>query len=244
MQTKSIDTIVREELLNKGFPIHYYMPFLHYALKCLENLSHDFNFGPNVREVMITPESYDRVVIPDTAIDPIDVFGLYGGTRKSFKYNEALSMIYNLEGTTKIPYTEGGGSTMPEYNNAGSSMPLSKVEGSNNYPTVFYPSDNYQYEYNIDLENSEIVLNPGHGLTSVGLRYLASGVSTSTANLAHPYAVPCIISWIDWQHIKYGNYPQSMAALREQAFWNERRKLRSKMSPLSIDEITQILINS
>jgi hypothetical protein len=239
MQTKTINIIVRESLLNKGYPIHYYLPFLHHAKVCLENLSLDHNFGLNVKELIYDVSSYDRVEISNDCIDIISVFGIYGGEMRTFLRNTKLTKIYNEISTVKYPWTETT-NTLPEYSDLSSSSVLANT-ASSELPTVFFPSGGGKYEYNVDYENSEVILKPGHGLSTVYMRYLSSVVSTSAANLVNLYAVPVIHAYIEWMMAKSDGSPQSKVALLEDAYYNQKRILRGRMNPLSIEEMYKIL---
>jgi hypothetical protein len=242
MQTKTINIVVRESLLNKGYPIHYYMPFLHHAKTCLEQLSFDHNFGGNVKEVEYDITSYDRVTLTSACIDVIGVFGLYGGEMRTFLRNSKLTKVYNEVSAVKYPWTETS-NTLPEYSDLNTSSVLANTSSSE-LPTVFFPSGGGTYEYNVDLENSEVILKPGHGLESVYVRFLATGVSTSAVNVVHPYAVPTIQSYIEWMMAKSDGSPQSKVALLEDAYYNQKRVLRSRMNPLSIEEMYKILVEN
>jgi hypothetical protein len=242
MQTNTLNSIVREALLDRQLSLHYYLPFLHHGLRCLRTLSESYDFGGNVKEEKLTLNSYDRIGIPATAIDVIDIFGLYGDQRKQFTYNGGLTNIYNLDGATKISYVEKV-STMPEYIGDPGSLPLEQT-GHSEYPTIFYPSSDHKYEYNIDNENSEIVIKVDHGLTDIYVRYLASGVSTSSANLVHPYAIDSLLAFMDWKFSTTDGSPQSKVYELKQHYADERRNLAAKMNPLSIQQIAEILKNA
>jgi len=242
MQTKTINIVVRESLLNKGYPIHYYLPFLHHAKTCLENLALDHNFGSNVKEVKYDITSYDRVTLTSACIDVIGVFGLYGGEMKTFLRNSKLTKVYNEISAVKYPWDEAG-STLPEYSDMNTSSILGNTSAYD-LPTVFFPSGSGTYEYNVDLENSEVILKPGHGLTSVYVRWLAGAVSVSAVNVVHPNAVPTIHSYIEWMVAKSDGSPQSKVALLDDAYYNQKRILRGRMNPLSIEEMYKILVEN
>lgn len=240
MKTKTLNVLVREALADNGYPIHFYLNYLHHGIRCLENLALDFDFGPNVKELNIATLSYDRVTLPADCIDVIGVFGIYGGQRKDFLRNNSLTKIYNEISSVKYPYTEDA-STLPEYDNLIDSTPLGQTS-ANEMVTVLYPGGKPTYEYNVDTEHSELILGPGHGLTSIYLRYLAPVVSTSTANTVHPYAVDVIHAYINWKIAKADGSAQSKVAVLKDEYYNQKRIMRGQMSGLSIEQLYQILL--
>jgi len=243
MQTKTVDILVREAINSMGLTIHYYVPLLHYALRGLESLSQDFDFGTNVKELKRTVTSYNRIDTPSDLVDIIGVYGRYGDKLKSFHYTDNITKLYNLDGATKIPYPEDE-STMPDFIDAKSSRIL-PFTSSNEFPTVIYPSDDFKYEYAVDTENSEIILGNGHLVSDVYIRYLTTNVSTSNANTVHPYAVDILHAYIEYMYYK-GNQssPQSKVALKKAEYYNEERLARGRFNGLSYNEIMQILYNS
>lgn len=234
MQVKSLNIVVRESLMDRGYPIHFYLPFLHHALTSLEKLSFDHNFGANVKEVELTITN-NRVILPLDCIEVFQVFGLYGSERKSLLLNDRITTI---EDTYKLDE-----STLPNYVNAVSSTILEPTI-ANEYPTVYYPDKAVDYDYNVDLDKGELILGLRSNLDSVFIRYLTSSVSKTTANLIHPYAVPTIKSYIDWMVSRSDGSPQSKVSLLEAAYYNEKRLLRSRLNPLSVGELYEILVKN
>lgn len=242
MKTKTVNILVREKLLSLRYPIHYYLPVLHYALTCLDELSQYHNFGGNVKELKITATNYGRVVLPSDVVDVIDVYALVAGERKDFKYNSDLTIIQKFSGVTPVPWLETD-TSLPEYNETGSSALLEQTS-SYEYPTIFYPSDQVDYEYNIDLANSQVVLGPRVDTTEIYVRYLSSGASGTVVNLVHPYAVAAIHAYIDYQISESERRAQSETMRKRDEYYNERRLLRGKMNPLSVSQLYEILVTS
>lgn len=242
MQTATINTIVREKLLSMHYPIHYYLYVLHYALTCLRTLSQDHNFGGNVKEVGLTATSYGRVALPSDTIDVINVFALVAGERKDFKLNTDLTTIQKLDGVTPVPWLETD-TSLPEYNETGSSALLEQTSAYE-YPTVFYPSDQVDYEYNVDLTNSQIVLGPRVDVTEIYVRYLSNGVSGTVVNVVPYYAIDTILAYIDYQISENERRAQSETIRKESKYYNEKRLLTGKMSQLSISQLYEILATS
>jgi hypothetical protein len=68
MQTKTLDRIVRNEIVNSQLTLHSYVPFLFYAINEVKKLSDVFSFQVSQQELTITnreaplPANYRRVV--------------------------------------------------------------------------------------------------------------------------------------------------------------------------------------
>ena len=243
MQTKTVDVLVREALVAMGYSIHYYLPLLHHALRGLESLSQDLDFGSNVKEVSLDIDSANRATIPPDAVDIIGVYGRYGDKLKSFHFSDRIPFTPNTNDSGNIPYLEED-STMPEFQDVKSSRPM-PFTSTNDLPTVIYPSDDYQYEYNVDVVNSKLILGNGHLVSKVFLRYLTSNVSTTSANVIHPYVVDAIHAYVEYMYYKNDkNSPQSKVALKKNEYYNEVRLSTSRLSNLSYDQIMQKLYNT
>jgi hypothetical protein len=223
-----------------GYPIHYYLPVLHHAQQCLDELSQHHNFGGNLKETKATPLSYGRVAIPSETIEVFGVFGVVGGERKLFALNQNLTLFQKLDGVTPVRWLEED-DTLPEHNSTGSSALLEQT-APYEIPTVYYPSDEVVYEYNIDYTNSQIVFGPRVEVTEVYLWYLSNGVSGTAANLVHPYAVETIHAYIDWKLSESERRAQSETMRKESSYFNQKRLLKGKMNPLSLSQLYHILI--
>jgi hypothetical protein len=67
MKYSSLDTIVKGYLLQKRYPMHFYIDFLIYAARCFEELHMD-TIG-NIRTVRLPVNDYFAVRLPDDYID-------------------------------------------------------------------------------------------------------------------------------------------------------------------------------
>ena len=240
MQTRTINETVREHLSNTGKPIHYYVEYLNRALIGLRKLSLNQNLGPNIKQVSLSISPYNRVTIPVDAIDVVSVFGLVGDKMLPFTFNERITKTYNLDGATKIPYEKG----ISDIQNGDTKE--SSVAKLGTYAVertqVFDIADKSScYEYNLDIENNEIVLGLGHEMQNIFVRYLSSSVSKTTANLFIEYAEGSIVAFIERETAKNDGSPQSKVAILQSAYENEKRILRSQLSNLSNENILSTL---
>jgi hypothetical protein len=71
MKFTSLDQVVKGYLLQRRYPIHFYIDFLVYAQRCFEEISFD-SIG-NVRTQKLSINSYNAVTLPDDYMDWIKV---------------------------------------------------------------------------------------------------------------------------------------------------------------------------
>lgn len=242
MKTKSINTIVREALLDNGLPLHYYTRYLHHALRILDELSMDFDLG-NVKSTTLAVTSYNRAILPNDFIDVVDVAAKHGERLLPLERMRSLNKNYNRdEAGNKIPYPS---TDMVNYD---SEFNYNLISGSNNMNTRgemigrFYGK---QYKpllaFDIDTVNSEIVFNNTMPLEEITLTYITSAVSKSTANLVTPYATDVITKYIQMMAFQAegGNskYLISKMQLNKQDFQNAKRVFRARMNSMDAAEM-------
>lgn len=238
MKTKSINTIVRDILLDSGLPLHYYTRYLHHALRIMDELSLDFDLG-NVKTVELAVTSYNRAILPNDFIDVVDVSAKHGERLLPLERQRSLNKVYNRdEEGNKIPYPS---SDLVNYD---SEFNYNLISGSNNLNTRgemigrFYGK---QYKpllaYDIDTVNSEIVFNNTMPLEEVTLSYITSAVSKSTANLVTPYATDVITKYVQMMAAKNEGVKIGMYQLAQQDFQNAKRVFRSRMNSMDSAEM-------
>lgn len=233
MKTEKIDNIVKEFLLARELTLHYYVPSLLNALVCLRELSFDINLGKNIKELELVPNQYNRITIPADCVEVIGVFGMVGGERRLFRYNENISLL-----TDNVAY-KAGDTTLPDYiENNGSAM-LS-MTGTYEIPTQYAISPVDKYCYNVDKTRDQIVLGVEHGLSKVYLRYETSYVDLTSANLVHPYVIPVVSAYLDYVFEK-GQGSMNRLVDNRQFFYNQKRLLKSRLNPMTIVDYYKLI---
>lgn len=234
MQTKTIDIIVREYLLDKGLSMHYYVECLHHALRCLDRLSQDYDIITNVRDTTLTIGSNDRVDIPASAIDVIDVYGVISGRRLSWHRDDTLTTEYNLDSLdNQIPWP----SEITDYDNQMYEYNMSSSTIDRSSGVFFGKVRNPKYRWSIDRVNNEIILAPNHEKTEVGVLYVTKGVSTSTANVVPYYASDVIIAYIDWKMNDTGKSSNSRSEIKKYEYYNEMRRFKASHFSIGVEDV-------
>lgn len=71
MKVYTVNEIVRSALLTTGRPIHYYMHYLHYALKAVKEIGFDSPF--KIKSTKITVDTNREITLPDDYVDYVRV---------------------------------------------------------------------------------------------------------------------------------------------------------------------------
>jgi hypothetical protein len=244
MKTKSLDVIVRDALLDNGLPLHYYTRYLHHGLRCLDELSLDFDMG-NIKTVVLDVTSYGRAILPADFVDVVDVSGKHGERLLPLERVRNLNKLYNRDAEgNKIAYPSeqsvnydaefnynliSGGATM---NSRGEL--IGRFYGRQRNPLM---------TYDIDTVNSELVFSNTMSLISITLTYITSAVSRSTANVVTPYATDVISKYINMMAAKAEGSTLGKYQLAQQDYQNAKRVFRARINSMDFAEMIGIIRN-
>jgi hypothetical protein len=244
MKTKSINTIVREALLDKNLPLHFYSRYLHHGLRIMDELSLHFSLG-NIKLVELDVTSYQRAILPSDFVDFIEVSVKHGERALPMEKDTRLNKIYNRdESGNKIPYPS---STSINYD---SEINYNLISGNTNMNTRGELIGRYygrkrqpKLTFDIDEINSELVFGNEMVLSKVTLIYMTSAVSRSSANLVTPYATDVIIKYIEMKAAQAEGGTLGKFQLAEQSYANAYRRFKSTMNSLDYAEILGTIRN-
>lgn len=245
MQTETLDICVRNYLLNKQYPLHYYLPVLHRAITGVNEIAKDVNLGLNVKTVEKTI-SIDRTTYPDDCRSIIRVFGLVGGEEKDFGYNPWITTVKKMDGATHVVYTDTDTTLTDSETERNNIVKEGTMSGE--FPAMNYINYvKHKYEYNIDFSTKEVILKPNSEVTKIHIRYM-----TSVATLSNTTNIPNIMetavhAYIEWQFAKNSGASKSRIAdinttetLKEE-YYTAKRNLRSALNPMNVSDYLQIL---
>lgn len=243
METKTIDSIVREILMELKLGLHHYVRFLLYVLRELEHQSKKHKFF--AKRVELTVNSYNRVTIPSEARSIIDVSIREGERLQSLFSDESINKLYNVGGSgqptlgesdTAIAWPEADDTTIGTiyYYDAYGSLKLSRLG------TPWYGlSGSRDYAFTVDNLNNEIVFSNKFDETKkVVVTYQASPVSTSVANVVNHKFVDTLKESAKLQHIKTSS-PARIADIQfqQQSYKNARRELQAFLYPMTMAKL-------
>lgn len=238
MKTKSINLIVRDALLSRKLPLHYYTRYLHHALTILDELSLDFDLGTNIKTVELDVTSYKRAILPADFVDVIDVSAKRGDRLVPLERDVKLNKKYNYDSTgNKIPYPSDESDIQMD-------IQLGMAAGVSNVNTTGELTGRYfgverrpHYIFDIDTANQEIVLGTNVDLSKVTLTYVTNSVSKSSANVVTPYANDVITKYILMMEALNSKERIAIYQIAKQSYDNARRVLRARLNAMNYAEI-------
>lgn len=257
MKTVTLNHIVRNTLMDMQYPLHYYTRFLHYGIQCLEELNYDFPLGDsgsitsgsesatasNVKSVELDVTTYMRAILPADCVDVVDVSGKYGEHILPLRKDQSLNLIQNYDDAgNKIAHSD--------QNNINYDLDLI-YNTTTNFGHVneqgehigrgYGISSEQSQSYNIDSHAGEIVFNNSLTVNKVVLTYISDGITTSEANVVHPYAQDVIKKYIIYQKHYHTNASFNKVGISKQDFHNAKRKLRARLNALTYADIVSTL---
>lgn len=253
MKTVTLNHIVRNTLMDMQFPLHYYVRFLHYGIQCLEELNYDFPLGDtgsvsanytgatasNVKSIELDVTSYMRAILPGDCVDIVDVSAKYGEHVLPLRLDPSLNLVqkYDAQGN-KVAYADQDNITYDLDLVYTTTSHFGHVNEYGEHVGRAYGIVGQQSQsYNVDREAGELVFNNAMEVNKVTLTYITDGVSTTEANVVHPYAQDVIKKYIMYQKHYHTNTSFNKVGLAKQDFVNAKRKLRARLNSLSYADI-------
>lgn len=234
-------------LLQRGYPIHWYIDFLKYAADALRELT--FDSLKVINSVKLPVNSYKSITMPCNYVDWIKV-GIQTGQYVHPLAQGPLNRLNNFDSTgAKIPYDD----EFPDGT-------FAEVRGTVAYANgLTFLGEHVGGVYNhnpgrsigtfIELaERSEIQLDNDYPYDYVILMYITDGNSCScgcgcdsdSASQVHPYAMASIEAYIDWKLKAFNrSYSGGEVQMAEDQFNRQHRKLRARKNGLSRWDIVQ-----
>lgn len=245
MKRSNIDTIVRATLLKKGYPLHFYVQAIVYAVDCLREMTFDDLKVINSIELPLT--NYKAVKLPGDFADLILLGVSNGQYLKPLTKTVNLNRLYNYNDRgVPQPYQHTGDSAavladfgVPQlafyinsYNNRGEN-----IGGLYGYRT-----DGSPYVYEVFEERNEIQLDMDFGFSSVVLQYISDGRSSDAATSVDVYAEDCIDKYINWQFAE-NNRSIGMGERERkfQRYVRAREVFRGRKNDLDLDTIRNFI---
>jgi hypothetical protein len=233
--------IARSMLLQKNYPIHWYVDFLKYSSDCLRELS--FDVIKTINSAKLPVNSYKAITLPCDYVDWVKV-GYATGQWDHPLAQGAINRLNNFDSNgVKIPYED----TMPD----GSFAELRGTVAYTASITALGEHVGGVYNHNPGRsigtfreirERNEIQLDNDFPYEYIILDYISDGSTCScgcgcesdNATQVHPYAMATIEAYADWKHKHFNRYyNQGDVYYAEQNFIKQCRILRARMDPLT-----------
>ena len=243
MSFTNLDTIVKGLLIERGYPIHYYMQFLYLSSRAYEELHFD-SLG-NVKTISIPINSYKAVPIPCDFMDWVKVGIPNGQFVRPLSSREGLTSLNNFDSSgNKVSYSSktvvdslffdnrifAGAQTF--YNENGEfTGRLFGIGAGDNVNTFKYIP-----------ERNEFQLHEGIVADNIILQYISDGSSIDNATMITPYAKAGIEAYIVWKMKAASRaYGEGERAEAKRQFDLQHRLLRARKNELTKDKIFSIV---
>lgn len=248
MKVISLSQIVKNILIKRGYPIHYYLQFLLYSRDGLREISFDDDIN-TLRYKLITLDSNSIGELPNDYSDWARVTVRIDQYLRPLVEDSALDTIPNYDSEfVEQPYTEGIASdsnTAAVWYN-GYLSPLWKGVNWNSYGEnigrQFGGLGARSDTFKIDRNRNIIKVNEYLSVTEVVLEYIGDGTDSDSSTHINAYAQNCIEAYAMWQFKEHNRtYSASEAEMERQRYAQERQILRARLSDLTLDRLKRIV---
>ncbi len=236
----NLDIVSRRVLLEKSLPIHYYAEFLFHASSCLRELTLEALQIVNTKNLPV--DSTGSISLPDDFVDDL-VLGYNNGlTIQPIPHKDRISplQVHNsttgaFERQTNNLGLRPDGLFFPfvgwtwYWNMSDYSEPTGRLFGANG---------GNPRGYKVIKEQRRIQVYGGCESTNMVLQYISDGQSVDAASQVDVQAFSTISTYIIWK--KSPNADNEFSP-EGRLYYNQRRKLRARMSNLTVVDIRDIL---
>lgn len=250
MQFTSIDSIVRNTLLQKGYPLHYYLDFLVYSADILSQLYMDDLMIVNTK--LIPVDNFNCFQIPNDFQDYVTVGAQIG------------QYIYPLVETNEISQLDSYDENFNQVLQGGNTPPsLSTTDEQDIYYGLFPFASWYTVHFNNYGENigryfgnrgpypdtfvmkkalNKIQINQNITLDNAYLSYVSTGYNYDSATHVDNYAIKTIQTYSIWQHKEHNRtYSLGERQMAKDEYISQRKILRARKNPLTPEVLKRII---
>lgn len=244
MVNTNIDIILRQWLLIRNLPIHFYSEGLFHAVSCLRELTFDTLNIINVANLPI--DDTGNVMLPDDFQDDISV---------SIPNAGALIPLPKQDWITPIRTHDTTSGAFVAPNDANNSTSVNTIFGFPNSWDFYWNVDDYsnftgrqfgshggtRRGYKIFKEQRRMQLTDTASGDSIVLLYISNGLSADNASQVDTFATRTIQTYIDWQSSPNKTSKDSYEA---RTYYNEKRRLKTLLNQISVTDLKNIYRNS
>lgn len=246
MTFTTLDNIVRDFIMRRGYTIHWYVPFMVYAKAALRELS--FDDLKCINTVLLPVGSYNEVDLPNDYMDYTLVAVKSGQNIKPLVETDSINPLIardaNFDPTTYANIAANTtnqifyGNIYPFYwntvtwNNWGEPTGRLYGIGAGVQDDVF----------SVFPERNQIQLTEHLSVDKIVLQYISNGMSSDAATKITPYAYETISAYISYQMKENTRtYSTAEAQLAKQEYIDQRLILRARMSDLTTERLKRLI---
>jgi hypothetical protein len=242
MQTETVDSIVKECLIESELTKHFYAKYLYYVLKEVRNISllHKTSF----KQVKLTVGSYRRASIPVDFYAMIDMSVREGERLLPMYEDSRLNLMYNYDSqNNKIQWpdseTSFDNTNLMIYDTDGRLIrPSFLALGTSGWYGLRMGSD---YAWTIDRINNEFVFsNRVPEGTELVLTYTTRSIDPTTATTVDPISVNRLKTYAHWQYTLHGNYPDYQVERNYREYKKAKNVYKAMIEPISYADLVEL----
>lgn len=245
LETRTLDSIVRETLLEAGLTLHFYLKYLHFMIREMNRFGQQFTFFSKQTELQVN--SYNRIAIPAECRGIIDVSIRDGERLQSLFRDEGINKMYYVDSAGKFAL-EGGDTPLPFPESAELTQSLLHYYDRNGSLVTSTPntpwyglSSGEDKAFTVDYNNNELVFTNAFNENDViVITYETAPVSTSAANTVNYMFVETLKTAAHHNHLKFSGAPDYRIERARQDYINAKRQLKDHLAPFSYADLMEL----
>lgn len=250
MVLNTMDWVVRNELLKRSYPLHFYLQMLLYGCEILSELHMD---TLKVTTPHLLPvNSYGAVDLPNGTSDVVSVGIKVGQYVKPLIPDDSINSLNNFDSDFNIirydePVTVQESDQSVIYINGWQGTTWYGFSPVNQYGEQLgrffgFGNQGEPYTYKWIPERNQIQLNEGLSVTHVMVTVMGDGRNANAASSIESYALDTIRKYMDFQYKKNNRtYSEGEVRIAEDRYIRAHKNLRGRKSDLTIKVIRQII---
>jgi hypothetical protein len=242
MKYYNLDMVVRGQLFNKQYPIHWYAQFLKAGIDAIRELNLFHHGVVNTKLIKVDPAT-NSAKLPCDYVDYVRIGVANGPYNKPLVRNPNFNALnrYNSEGK-KIMYDDVEQSTDTGWS---SQWYESYLNDYGERLGRWFNHDKNTDTFEVIRERGEVQLHPSIATSHLVLEYISDGIDCDAATRVLPYHLKFIETYIDWQMKLHGrHYNLSERAEAKDLMERELRKVRAIADPLTMEDVMRIVRRS
>lgn len=244
----SLDKIVKNMLLKRRYPIHFYLDFIVYAKDGLRQIAMD-DIQTIRYQALPVNQTGNTVDFPNDYLDYVRVSAWVDQYIHPLVEDNSLQLVPNYDSNFDIqPYSDGvaGNPSSSQFYPTGYLYPFWWANNTNafgeNMGRMFGGVGAKADTFRVDKAKRQFKINEFLTIDYIVLEYVSNGLDADSATHIDAYAQDAIESYVLWQHYLHNRtYSQGEANNMEEKYLNQRQILRARVSDITMDKLKRIV---
>lgn len=243
----SLDQIVKNLLMKRGYWMQHYIQFLVYAKDGLADLSQDVPILPIRYKVLPVDQDGNTVELPNDYLDYVRVSGWVDQYIRPLVEDNNLQLVPNYDSSFDIqPYEDGVAVSQDQIvYYTGYQSPYWWLANWNsfgeNLGRQFGGAGSLADTFRVNRGANQIKINENLCIDNIVLEYASTGMDADSATHINPYARFAIENYIMWQHYLHNRtYSQGDAMRMKTLYDDEKVRVRARVSDITIEKLKRI----